>query len=203
MIALPVLSVVLGYFIGSIPSAYLVGRLWGKIDLRQEGASHVSATAVLRKVGLLPFILTVAMDAGKGTLAVYAGTLFSSSTLIILATAYAAVIGHCWSVFIGFEGGLGAVVTYGVLGTLAISEFLIGAVVAIILFFTTHKSSLSTYILVATMSIALLLEKRGLVLGLFPLCLILVQLVKRFQVRKTSADTGYKNELFDDLKRLK
>ena len=141
------------------------------------------------------------MDAAKGVLAVYLATLLTDSSAVLIAAAYAAVIGHCWSVFLRFRGGLGAVVTYGVLGTLAFWEFLVGLAVALILLFTTRKSSLSTYVLLVVASLMLLIEKKELIIVLFPLGLILIQLLKRFHTRKTSPASEYKNELFDDLKR--
>lgn len=198
-----VLAIVLGYLLGSIPSAYIIGRFWGKIDLRQQGDGHVSATAVYREVGRIAFFLNLIMDAAKGVLAVYLATLLTDSSAVIVGAAYAAVIGHCWSVFIRFRGGLGAVVTYGVLATLAFWEFLAGAAAALILIFTTRKSSLGTYALLVVTSLMLLIEKRELIIVLSPLGLILIQLLKRFHVRKTSPASEYRNELFDDLKRLR
>jgi glycerol-3-phosphate acyltransferase PlsY len=203
MTYLGVLAVVLGYLLGSIPSAYLIGRFWGKIDLRQQGDGHVSATAVYREVGRIAFLLTLIMDAAKGVLAVYLATWLTDSSLLLIAAAYAAVIGHCWPVYIRFRGGLGAVVTYAVLGTLAFREFLVGVAAAIVLLFAIRKSSLSTYVLLATVSIMLLIEKKELIIALFPLGLILIQLLKRFHVQKTSPASEYRNELFDDLKRLR
>ena len=79
MIFLVVLVVVSGYLLGSIPSAYLIGRFWAKIDLRQEGDGHVSATAVYREVGRIAFILNLIVDAAKGVLAVYLATLLTDS----------------------------------------------------------------------------------------------------------------------------
>lgn len=203
MIVLPVIAIVLGYLLGSIPSAYLIGRLWGKIDLRQEGDGHISATAVYRKVGRIAFILTLIMDAGKGVLAVYLATLLTDSSLVMIAVAYAAVIGHCWSVFIRFRGGLGALIIYAVLGTLAFREFLVGAAVALVLLLAIRKSSWSTYALLAVASLMLLVEKGDLVIAISPLGLILIQLLKGFQVRKASTVSAYRNEIFDDLKRIR
>lgn len=203
MIVLAVIAIVLGYLLGSIPSAYLIGRFWGKIDLRQEGDGHISATAIYRKVGRIAFLLNLIMDAGKGALAVYLATLLTDSSLVAIAAAYAAVIGHCWPVFIRFRGGLGAVIIYGVLVTLAWKEFLVGAAVALILLLALRKSSWSTYALVAAASIMLLIEKKELVIALSPLGLIIIQLLKKFQIRKTGPVSAYKNELFDDLKRLR
>jgi glycerol-3-phosphate acyltransferase PlsY len=201
--ALAALAIVAAYLIGSIPSAYLIGRFWGKIDLLKEGDGHISATAVYKEMGRIAFVVTIIMDAGKGALAIYVAMLLSGAVPVIVAAAYAAVIGHCWSVFLRFRGGLGAAVTYGVLAAVAFWQFLIAGAIALILTFTIRKTSLATYVLIATVSIILLIQREDLLLALFPLGLILVPLLKRFQVRKTSVDTGYKNELFDDLKRRK
>ena len=160
--ALVVLAIVLGYLLGSIPSAYLIGRVWGKINLITEGDSHISATAVYREIGRIPFVVAIIMDVGKGALAIYVATRLSGSAPVMIAVAYATVIGHCWSVFIGFRGGLGATVTYGVLAAAAFWQFLIAGAVALILIFTTRKSSLATYALIAAVSIILLIERRNL-----------------------------------------
>jgi len=203
MIFLAVLAAISGYLLGSIPSAYLIGRFWGKVNLLREGDSHVSATAVYRKMGRVAFLVVLIMDAAKGVLAVYLATLLSNSPPVLVAAAYAAVIGHCWPVYIKFRGGLGAVIIFAVLLALAWKEFLVGGAVALIIFFTTRKSSWSTYALLAAASLMLLIERKELIMALFPLGLIIIQLLKRFQTRKTRPASGYKNELFDDLKRLR
>jgi glycerol-3-phosphate acyltransferase PlsY len=196
-------AIVAAYLLGSIPSAYLIGRFWGKIDLLKEGDGHISATAVYRQMGRLAFVVTILMDAGKGALAIYTAKWLSGAVPIIAAAAYAVVIGHCWSVYIRFRGGLGAAVTYGALAAVAFWQFLVAGAIALIVTFTTRKTSLATYVLIATVSIILLILRKDLLLALFPLGLILVPLLKRFQVSKTNPDSGYKNEMFDDLKRQK
>ncbi len=203
MMPLALIAVLLGYLLGSIPSAYLIGRFWGRVDLRREGESHVSATAVYRHMGWPAFLVTIVADIVKGLAAVYLAKLFTSSEVLLVATAYAAVVGHCWSVFLRFRGGLGAVITYAVLFALAMWQFLIAGGVAIAIFLLTKKSTLTTYILVVAVSLMLLIERQSLVMVLFPLGLIAIQLLKRFQTRKTGAATGYKNSLSDDFKRIK
>lgn len=195
--------IVLGYLLGSIPSAVLVARLWGKKDLRLEGDGHISATAVYRYCGKVPFVLTIALDYGKGFLAIFLARLFIDSQIVLVLVAYAAVIGHCWSVFIRFTGGLGGVILISVLAALAFKETLIGIGVCVIVLLATRKSSLATYTIQVAASISLLIEKQSLVLIIFPLGLIVLHFLKRLQTQKNNPSTAYKHELFDDLKRSK
>lgn len=102
-----IISVILGYLLGSIPSAYIVGRLVGKIDVREEGDGRISASVVHRKLGLLPFLLVVVMDVVKGAIAVIIAGLLTDSLIVVLLSGFAAVLGHNWSVFLKFKGGVG------------------------------------------------------------------------------------------------
>jgi glycerol-3-phosphate acyltransferase PlsY len=182
-----IISVVLGYLLGSTPSAYIVGRLIGKIDLRSLPDGRISASAVNKKFGVLPFLLVVVMDVGKGALAVVFAGLLADSLIITLLAGFAAVLGHNWSVFLKFKGGLGATVIYGVLVAIVWWQMLISAAVGGILYFTIRKSGLSTGILIAVITTILLVQYllgRGpLILVPYPLVLILLMLAKRFQIR--------------------
>jgi glycerol-3-phosphate acyltransferase PlsY len=182
-----IISVVLGYLLGSTPSAYIVGRLIGKIDLRSLPDGRISASAVNKKFGVLPFLLVVVMDVGKGALAVVFAGLLADSLIITLLAGFAAVLGHNWSVFLKFKGGLGATVIYGVLVAIVWWQMLIAAAVGGILYFTIRKSGLSTGILIAVITTILLVQYllgRGpLILVPYPLVLILLMLAKRFQIR--------------------
>jgi glycerol-3-phosphate acyltransferase PlsY len=125
------------------------------------------------------------------------------SVHIILVAGLAAVVGHCWSVYIKFRGGLGATAIYGVLLGLVSWQFLIGFVIGLIVFLITRKSTLSTIILLVTISIVLFVNEENLPLVLYPLSFILIQFLKRFQIKKSGSKDTYKNELISDLKRVK
>jgi glycerol-3-phosphate acyltransferase PlsY len=196
-------AIIAGYLLGSIPSAYLIGRWLGKTDLRQEGDGHVSATAVYRTMGLLPLILVVIMDGGKAILAVYAASKLTTSSLVLLATACATLAGHCWPVYIRFKGGLGATVIYLMLLWLAWLEFLIAGLCTAIFLLIKRKASLATYVFLASMSLALLIIRQDITIAVLPLCLLIIHLIKRFQIQKSGSLSNYRNELFDDLKRQK
>ncbi len=197
-----VIAIAAGYVLGSIPSAYLVGRLKG-FDLRAEGDGHISATAVYRRAGRLSFIIVLAMDAGKAFLAVYLAGLLTDSRTVMVFAAYAVIIGHCWSVFLRFRGGMGAVVSFAALAALGWREFLIAGAIALVMTLVTRKSSWSTYVLMAVVAAAFLVERQELAVILFPMGVVLLQLVKRLQLKRSGATSPYKNELFDDLRRVK
>lgn len=182
-----IIAVVLGYLIGSIPSAYIIGRLWGKIDVRTEGDGRISAAAVHRKLGTVPFLLVVVMDVGAGVLTVLIASMLTESQIAVLIAGFAAVVGHNWSVFLKFRGGMGATTIYGVLVTLVWWQLLAVAVAAFILFLIMKrkKSGLSTAVLIIALSILLFVQKAPLILVIYPFVLIMLMLLKRFQISKT------------------
>lgn len=180
-------AVVLGYLIGSIPSAYIIGRLMGKIDMRQEGDGRISASAVHKRLGVIPYLLVVVMDVGAGALSVFIATILTEYQLTILLAGFAAVVGHNWSVFLKFKGGLGATTIYGVLVYLAWWQVLTAAAIAFALFLIMKrkKSGLSTAILLTIVSIILFIQKEPLILVVYPFILILLMVLKRFQISRT------------------
>jgi glycerol-3-phosphate acyltransferase PlsY len=173
------------------------------VDLRAEGDGHISATAVYRYAGRLPFLVVFIMDAGKAALAVYLAGLLTDYRAMVVFAAYAVIIGHCWSVFLRLKGGLGAIVSFAALAMLGWREFLIAGVIVGVLTLVTRKSSYSTYVLMAVAMAAFLVERQELVVILFPPGLVLLQLIKRLQIRRSGSTSPYKNELFNDLKRVR
>jgi glycerol-3-phosphate acyltransferase PlsY len=178
-------AVVLGYLIGSIPSAYIIGRLVGKIDLRKEADGRISASVVHKKLGVIPFLLVVVMDVGEGALAVLIAGMLTESLIAVMIAGFAAVVGHNWPVFLKFKGGLGATTTYGVLLALVWWQVLTAAAIAYVLFLIIRKSGLSTAILIIIVSIILFIQKSPLILVVYPFILILLMVLKRFQISRT------------------
>jgi glycerol-3-phosphate acyltransferase PlsY len=183
------IAVILGYILGSIPSAYIIGRLMGKIDMRQEVDGRISASAVHKKLGVIPFLLVVIMDVGEGALAVLIAGMLTESLIAVMIAGFAAVVGHNWSVFLKFKGGLGATTMYGVLLALAWWQVLVAAAIAFALFLIIRKSGLSTAVLILVVSVILLaqnlLQNKPLILVIYPIILILLMVLKRFQIGRT------------------
>ncbi len=122
---MPWLTVLLGYLLGSIPTAYVAGRLLNGKDIRQMGDGNVGAGNAFHQLGAKTGLGVFFIDAGKGILAVAIAQAANISQLGVLLTGAAAVIGHNWPVFIGLRGGRGEATTIGVLLTLITQPMLI------------------------------------------------------------------------------
>jgi len=105
----------MGYFLGAFPTGYIVGRLWKGIDIREYGSGRTGGANILRNVGAFPAAITVLGDVGKGVVAVLvARALWHNETATVVA-ALAALVGHNWSLFLGWHGGAGVMTTFGAL----------------------------------------------------------------------------------------
>ena len=109
-----VLALAAAYLVGAVPVGYLVARAFGMTDLRRHGSGNIGATNVLRTVGRLPAVITLVGDVVKGFVAVSAAAALAPGAAQVPAlAALAAVIGNCWSVFMGFRGGKGVATGLG------------------------------------------------------------------------------------------
>jgi glycerol-3-phosphate acyltransferase PlsY len=103
-----IIAVVLGYLLGSIPTAYIVTRLAKGEDVRRLGGGNVGGLNVYREVGKLPAAVVAIVDLAKGAAAVaIAYWLLDLEVYFVLAAALAVVVGHNWMVWLKFSGGKG------------------------------------------------------------------------------------------------
>ena len=138
-VALSVLSIIIAYLLGSIPFAYIIGKLSG-LDVRQVGDRNVGTFNVFRHAGLGAGIATLVADVGKGALAIVVAKLLSVPELVIFGAGVAAVIGHNWPVFLRFRGGRGLAVVIGALLALLPIEMLIAAAIGLVVLYATRSS---------------------------------------------------------------
>jgi acyl-phosphate glycerol 3-phosphate acyltransferase len=101
---LPLVPVLIGYALGSIPFGYLIVRLLRGIDIRDYGSHNIGATNVLRVVGPVPALLTLMGDVAKGTVPILVATLPlfggpAPNAWVLVATGVAAIVGHAYSGF--------------------------------------------------------------------------------------------------------
>jgi acyl phosphate:glycerol-3-phosphate acyltransferase len=97
-----------GYLLGSIPFGLLLTRLFGGGDIRAAGSGNIGATNVTRVAGPIPGVLTLVLDAANGAAAVLLAAHFSgSSAMWMTASGLAALVGHCFPVWLKFRGGKG------------------------------------------------------------------------------------------------
>lgn len=110
---------IISYLVGSIPTAYLIGRLWAGVDIRQLGSGNVGATNVIRTIGTYPGIIVLIIDIFKGVGPVLLAHLLFKQQIIELAAGFIAIAGHTWTVFLRFKGGKGVATSLGVFIALA------------------------------------------------------------------------------------
>jgi glycerol-3-phosphate acyltransferase PlsY len=114
-----IIAIILGYLLGSIPTAYIATRLASGKDVRRLGGGNVGGLNVFREVGLLPAAVVGIVDVAKGAAAVaVAQWLLDVSPPFVLAAAVAAVVGHNWMVWLKFSGGKGMGAAIGGLAVL-------------------------------------------------------------------------------------
>lgn len=101
---LTVILVLLGYLLGSVPTGYLVGRAFG-VDVRMVGSGNIGTANVLRAAGKWAAILTLVGDMLKGFAPVVVARAATDDLWVHAGVALAAVVGHCWPVFLKFKGG--------------------------------------------------------------------------------------------------
>ena len=102
------------YLLGSIPFGLLLSKLFGGGDVRKAGSGNVGATNVARVAGPLAGILTLVLDAAKGSAAVWlAGHFTNESALWMVVAGLTALIGHCYPVWLRFRGGKGVATAAG------------------------------------------------------------------------------------------
>lgn len=130
-----ILIIIISYLIGCFSSAYIVGKSFKNIDIRNFGSGNVGSTNALRVMGLKLGIFTFLLDILKGIVAVYIGKFILGDIGGLIAGLFA-VIGHNWPVFIGFKGGKGVATSIGALlsiyGTIVLIPLTITAIIILI-----------------------------------------------------------------------
>jgi len=108
------------YLLGSIPFGIVLTRIRGAGDLRKSGSGNIGATNVARVAGPLAGILTLALDASKGAAAVLLAERYTNgSAMWMTLAALAALLGHCFPVWLRFKGGKGVAPALGVFAVLS------------------------------------------------------------------------------------
>jgi glycerol-3-phosphate acyltransferase PlsY len=133
---------VVAYLLGSIPFGVLFTRLFGGGDIRKVGSGNIGATNVARAAGPVAAILTLLFDFAKGAVPVWlAGRLSSESATWMMIAALAALLGHCFPIWLKFRGGKGVATAAGAFLVLCPAA-LLGTVMLflIVLFFWRYVS---------------------------------------------------------------
>ena len=145
-----IIAILIGYLLGSIPSAYVFTRMKTGKDIRQLGGGNVGGYNTFKEAGVLPAIGVAIVDLGKGAAAAaIAHWALNLDKPYVLIAALGAVIGHNWMVWLKFKGGRGMGATIGALAVImpiygyAVPEFLIFLGITLVPLVFTRNVALS------------------------------------------------------------
>nr|WP_210730642.1 glycerol-3-phosphate 1-O-acyltransferase PlsY [Roseibacterium persicicum] len=182
------LTALAAYLLGSVPFGIVMARLFGLGDLRKIGSGNIGATNVLRTGNKLAAFLTLVLDAGKGGIAV----LVARATLgedAAQVAGFAAFLGHCYPVFLGFRGGKGVATFLGTLLALAWPVGLAACATWAAVAAVTRISSLSALVAAALSPVWAFLLGRGDAVLLLVLLAVLILLRHEANIRRLVAGT--------------
>lgn len=175
-------GLLVSYLVGSIPTAYIFGKLIKGIDIRRHGSGNVGATNVFRVLGKIPGIIVLVLDIYKGFWAVgiVSEVLGLISPMERVLMCLAVVIGHNYTLFLGFKGGKGVATSLGALIGLTLRipsilpVLLITLSIFIVVFLVSRIVSLSSIIAAGVLPILMLVTAQpveirilGLLFGVF------------------------------------
>lgn len=110
-----ILILILGYLIGSIPFALVIGKVFYNTDVRQHGSGNLGGSNTGRVLGKKAGLATMAGDLLKVTFVMLAAKLLGADDSVMALGALAAAIGHCFPIFARFKGGKAVATMYGYL----------------------------------------------------------------------------------------
>ena len=174
-----------GYLLGAVPTGVLVCRALRSTDVQQQGSGHTGGLNVSRSAGIWAGVLTAVVDVLLGMAAVAGATLMTDNPWAATVAGVMAVVGHNWSVFIRFGGGIGLSTLAGTL--LWLSPVLtLTALVALALVWVTltrllrvhrARATILTMIAVGPLLWALGLPLHGILLGVLDGAVVIIKTI--------------------------
>ena len=187
--------ILVGYLLGSINPAYILGRILKGIDIRSSGTKNAGTRNVKKVLGIGPAIVTGFFDFSKGLLSMFIAWKLGAPEIIIYGAGYAAVLGHIFPFYLGFRGGEGSATGVAILLFLMIKAILNGwfsyeifiplAVLALSIQFITNFSEIVGTFTLPAFALLLLLKSPSNLTVLF-IVVIIIQLfiVTLYNIKK-------------------
>lgn len=147
-----VIALIVSYLLGSIPMGLLLARLAGKGDLRKVGSGNIGATNVMRVGGLRLAGLVWILDMAKAIAAVLLGGVLGGVALAAWC-GFAAIVGHCYPVWLRFKGGKGISSLFGVLLAISPVSFCVCGIMWLLVALSSGFSSLGAVVVFCFMPV--------------------------------------------------
>ncbi|MCK5182352.1 MAG: glycerol-3-phosphate acyltransferase [Dehalococcoidia bacterium] len=200
---LGILSIIIGYLLGSIPTAYIVSRIRKGIDIRNIGSRNMGGANVMREIGAREGVLVGLIDIAKGAGAILIAQALNISELWVFGAGFAALVGHNFPVFARFRGGRGSATIIGIFLVLAPEAILITLVVVAIPFFTTRKFGAALLIGFGLLPLFLWLLEGSLALVRYALVIDVFMLIRNLSGIKQIVAKGIIEDMIHDRQRKK
>ena len=198
-----ILSIIIGYLLGSIPTAYIVSRIRKGIDIRNIGSRNMGGANVMREIGAREGVLVGLIDIAKGVGAILIAQALNISELWVFGAGFAALVGHNFPVFARFRGGRGSATIIGIFLVLAPGAMLITLVVVAIPFFTTRKFGAAILIGLGLLPLFLWLLEGSLALVRYALVIDVFMLIRNLSGIKQIVAKGIIEDMIHDRQRKK
>ncbi len=144
MVFLYLLLLLGSYILGAIPTGYIITKLVKKVDVREYGSGNIGATNVYRVLGIKWALVVVLLDILKGVIPILAGMAVLESEILIILLGIVAIMGHNWTIFLGFKGGRGVATAGGVVFTLMPLPSFIGLIIWLTVVWVSRYVSLGS-----------------------------------------------------------
>lgn len=152
--------IIFSYLLGSIPTAFILVKVFQGKDIRKMGSGNPGTTNVIRSSGLLLGLITFIIDFLKGYIPIII-TLKSYPQYIYISMFFV-ILGHIYSIFLKFKGGKGVATFFGVLFGISPKIFVISGIFFIISLLLTHIVSISSLIsVIVSMFLFTFIEKHN------------------------------------------
>jgi len=175
-------GIVISYLLGSIPTAYIFGRLLKGIDIRKFGSGNIGATNALRVLGKGWGVAVLILDVLKGFVAVVFIPVPQDTLRIVLGLA--CICGHNWTIFLRFKGGKGIATTFGVLIGLSVKiiglKLIVGLLILtwVAVFALTRIVSFASILTVIALPVYSILFKQSKILVFSGILLCIFALIR-------------------------
>ncbi len=156
-----ILLLIISFIIGSIPFGIIIAKAKG-VNLKKVGSGNIGATNVLRSLGKWPAALTLLGDVLKGTAAVALGRYVGVAPVYEGLFGLAAILGHNFSIFLGFRGGKGVATSLGALAIYSPQTAIVTFIIWLVVVVFTKYSSLGALVSFGFLPVnILLLDDKG------------------------------------------
>ncbi len=180
-----IIMCIFAYFLGSIPNAVWVGKVFKNVDVREHGSKNAGSTNAARVLGAKLGILVLILDVLKGVIPTYLalrintlGNMTGIAGIDPIIVGIVAILGHTFSIFLKFKGGKGVATTLGVFLVLAPKAILFLFIIFFALFAVFRYVSLSSTVSAACLPFFIYFIYKNIPLTVVSLILALVIIVK-------------------------